>query len=160
MSIAVSAVIRPSRLVCATQASYAAANLGAGLVLASGAAGSFAAPQLLALCCALAGLALLRTLPGVKTTRRIDISGPGQIRLTVQQDVSGNNESGVPVSLMPGSTVWPAAMLLLLRDESGRVTVLMVLPDSVAQGGFRALAVAIRAIAGHDNTFFGTNKNS
>ncbi|MDP3672713.1 MAG: hypothetical protein Q8R69_23880 [Telluria sp.] len=158
MSIAVSAVLRPSRFLRALVLLYAAANLGAGLALASGRLGDFPAPWLLAGCCLLAAMVLPGAPGCAETTRRIDISGLGQIRVTVQQNVSADSVPGVLVDLIPGSTIWSCAMVLRLRDEAGSVRALMLFPDSVAQGRFRTLAVALRAIAGRDNTFFGTNK--
>ena len=58
---------------------------------------------------------------------------------------------GVPVVLSGGSTVWPRLMLLRLRDDTGALTLLPVLPDCVAPGVFRALAVAAVAIGGRNN---------
>jgi toxin CptA len=158
MSLAVSAVVHPSRLLRAALVLYAVANVGAGLALASGAAGNFLLPHWVAACCMLAAALSLRAFAQVKNTRRIDISGVGQIRLTVQLNVRPTSGSGAPVRLIAGSTVWPHVMVLLLRAEDGAVTVLTVLPDSVAPHQFRALAVAIRAIAGRNNSFFGANK--
>ncbi len=66
----------------------------------------------------------------------------------------GDAASRQLVLLLPGSTVWPNLLLLLLRDaENAAVTVLPILPDSVAPEQFRKIAVAIRAIAGRDNKF-------
>ncbi|HEX9174255.1 MAG TPA: protein YgfX [Telluria sp.] len=158
MSLAVSAVVNPSRLLRLALLLYACACLGAALALASGRAGNVVLPHWVALCCLLAAGAALRAFSQAKNTRRIDISGPGQIRVTVQQNVGSTSADGVPVQLIPGSTVWPSAMVLLLRAEDGAVTALTVLPDSVAPHQFRALAVAIRAIAGRNNSFFGANK--
>jgi len=39
-------------------------------------------------------------------------------------------------------------MLLRLRFEDGAVRPLLLLPDSVGPGQYRALAVAVRAVAG------------
>jgi toxin CptA len=100
-----------------------------------------------------AAVCMTHTVARATKTLRIDVSGPGQLRLTVQQDLRTSEAEDGPaatrVALLPGSTVWPQLMLLLLRSEDGVLTVLPVLRDSVAPQQFRALSVAVRA-AGHD----------
>jgi hypothetical protein len=147
MSIAVSAVIVPSRrlrrLLFAFCVVLCAAAVAVGWLLP----GRFAFAPLVALAPLFAALALghaglfLRT---AATARRIDISGVGQLRVTVQQDMSG---AGMPAALLPGATVWPCCMLLQLRLEDGATLPLVLLPDSVGAGHYRALAVAVRALA-------------
>lgn len=148
MSIAVSAVIAPSRrlrwLLAAFSAALCAAAVAVGWLLP----GRFAFGA--AVACAPLFAALLlgyscTVLPAAATARRIDISGVGQLRVTVQQDMS---ENGAAVLLLPGATVWPCCMLLRLRFEDGAVRPLLLLPDSVGPGQYRALAVAVRAVAG------------
>lgn len=140
MSIAVSAVIVPSRLLRCAQALFGIANVGAAATL-----GPALAPA--ALACLLAGATLLATLARGPKVHRIDISGLGQIRLTVQQG-SGAADTRVELTeLLRGSTVWPGLMLLRLRRADGRVSALALLPDSVARGQFRGVSVAIRNIA-------------
>lgn len=147
MSIAVSAVIAPSCrlrwLLAAFSAALCAAAVAVGLLPARFAFGA-------AVTCAplFAALSLgysCTVLPAAATARRIDISGVGQLRVTVQQDMS---ENGAAVLLLPGATVWPCCMLLRLRFEDGAVRPLLLLPDSVSAGDYRALAVALRALAG------------
>ena len=70
---------------------------------------------------------------------RLDISGVGVLRLTVYQ------HSGTSLRLLHGSTLWPGLLVLRLGDEDGRVQTLVLLPDSVAHGDWRALALACRA---------------
>jgi toxin CptA len=156
MCIAVSAVIRPSRLWRATLVSYALANLGAGLFLACSPPAAFLLPQLLAACCLLAGCASAGALAASGKTRRIDISGLGQIRLTVQRNGGETDAHCMLVQLMPGSTVWPQWMMLLLRHDAGGAVTVLVLPDSVAPAQFRALAVAVRSLGGHDDKLYGS----
>lgn len=158
MPIAVSAVIKPSRLLRAALASYAVVNLGAGLAAACAPPAAFSCPRTIAACCLLAAAAALQALARGKNTRRIDISGLGELHLTVQLDLRTRTVQRALVRLAPGSTIWPHLLLLRLRGEDGASTVLAILPDSVAAGRFRALAVALRTIAGRDNTFFGKNK--
>lgn len=157
MSIAVSAVIRPSRALRAALCAFGAANLCAGVALAAGSVHVFL-PGLLAGACLLAGLLAVGAAAVIKKTRRIDISGLGRMHLTVQQSMRGAVANRTQVELMAGSTVWPQLMLLLLREAGGAVTVLAVLPDSVQADQFRALGVAVRAIAGRPLPDCGTNK--
>jgi toxin CptA len=147
MSIAVSAVIVPSRLLRRALLCYGLANLGAGVALGAGLVRPFWLPWAAAGCCLLAGVAVLRSPAPGPNVRRIDISGVGQLRLTVQQGIGTNDARAGLVQLLPGSTVWPGLMLLRLRDEDGVACALMLLPDSVEAGQFRRLSVAIRDVA-------------
>lgn len=171
MSIALSVLLTPSRRLRALRCAYAGALASAGLGIVTGQLGCFAQAWWPAFACWLcAALALFPSASSIP--RRLDISGLGALRLTVQlsygsaaelarvadHDGAGR-EAGMDVAagvetagegtlvLLPGSTLWPAALLLHLRDERGRVIVLALLPDSVARGEFRALAVAFAAIA-------------
>jgi toxin CptA len=157
MSIAVSADILPSRLVRVALYVHAAACLAAAMALAW-APRRCHCPGLLAGACLLAALAAARAAARRRTTRRIDISGLGEIRLTVQQSM-GETAPRELVQLMPGSTAWPTLLLLLLRDPgNGALNVLAILPDSVAHEQFRKIGVSIRAIARRDKLFLEKNK--
>jgi len=148
MSIAVCAVIRPSRLLRRIVSAYALACAGAALALAwrAAQAGTWHFPAACAALCALAAGAAWGAAPA--TTRRIDISGPGTIRLLVQHSMGG------PVlALLPMCTVWPWLIVLRLREAGQGVTVLLILPDSVPPEQFRNIAVAVRTIAGRDQQF-------
>ncbi len=145
-SIALTAVIQPSRLLRRALLTFALAAAGAAAaVLHPDAAFHF--PRLIAGCCALVcALALHRAVRCAKA-HQIDISGLGQIRLTVQQCID-QAPVAVSVQLLPASTLWPQLLLLILRDGDGQLSTLVVLPDSLAPAAFRALACACRAI-GH-----------
>lgn len=159
MSIAVSAVIKPSRLLRVALAAYAAASAGAAMALAFELGGRFHFPLLLAAACAAVAVLAGRAAMDAETTRGIDISGLGQIRLTVQHSMGTGQGARDLVRLLPGSTVWPHLLLLLLKDaDSGALTMLTILPDSVAPEQFRKIAVSISAIARRDNKFFRKNK--
>ena len=148
MSIAVSAVIFPSRWLRLALAGFGAWQLLAALTLAwqGGAADASAV-----LCGAAGGLCLRRAVR-FEMTRRIDISGLGEIVLTVQQSVGAPGVAPLRMRLLPGSTLWPGGLFLRLQpDEGGRVLNLAILPDSMPGAQRRQLAVAIRAIAGRDN---------
>ena len=176
MSLAVSAVIAPSRrlrcLRAAFCASLCAAALAVGLLLPERFAGGALIgllPLLTALRVAAAFLprsnpvrAVFRRrqpthsptlFPPKATARRIDISGVGQIRLTVQQGMGKGSQAaavaapGMPMTLLSGATVWPCCIMLRLRAEDGAVWPLVLLPDAVGAGQYRALAVAVRALS-------------
>jgi toxin CptA len=134
MSIAVSVIVRPSFGLRLAHAGLCCA------VLASAAA----CPGVLApLACLLLGaLGWLCGRPRA-IALRLDISGIGQLRLTVYQ------QRGSAQRLLDGSTLWPRLLLLRLAGEDGRVRVLALLPDSVAPAAWRPLALACRAAATH-----------
>lgn len=60
---------------------------------------------------------------------------------------SGPTSEGVAVTLLPGAAVWPGCILLRLRTAAGKTVTLVVLPDSMSPGDFRALSVAVRSLA-------------
>lgn len=179
MSIAVSAVIKPSRLLRVALSVYAAASAGAAMALVLGPPGRFHSPWLLAGACLLASLVAARAARAATTTHGIDISGLGEIRLTVQHSIDATPDPREALRLLPGSTVWPGLLLLLLAapapagptaggprqwgllqggPRQGAVTVLVILPDSVPPEQFRNIAVSINVIARRDNKFFRKNK--
>lgn len=158
MSIAVSATVAPSRRLRALLAMFGLAQLGAAVAVGLILRDAFALASLAALLFLLAAAFLLYSCKSATKTRRIDISGLGQVRLTVKQGKRTSEAASVPVSLVPGSTVWPQLMLLVLRTDSGALTVLPVLRDSVTPDQFRALAVAIRAAGGRNDPFDGAHK--
>jgi toxin CptA len=133
MSIAVSVIVRPSSGLRVLHAGLCCCVMASSvLCLDSG----WAAPLL----CGLAGLAGALASPA-RIVRRLDISGVGQLRLTVYQ------ENGAPLRLLEGSTLWPGLLLLRLGGEEGDVRLLLVLPDSVTRADWRVLSLACRALA-------------
>jgi toxin CptA len=147
MSIAVSAVIVPSRVLRWAMLCHGLASVGAGIALALAGSRLAGLQWGAALACMLAGAALLCSPAPGRNVRRIDISGVGQLRLTVQQGVGQAGARAGVMHLLPGSTVWPGLLLLRLRGDDGKHCALVLLPDSVAAGRFRRLAVAIRDVA-------------
>jgi hypothetical protein len=155
MSIALCVIVRPSRAHHLLLGSFGLVLLAAALAVGLAASGSYPGGPWLALLPALAGACLLRVGLGPVKTHRIDISGTGEIRLTVQQGLWMRRRSGpdpvaapaVAVVLLPGSVVWPPLMLLRLLAPGGRAaTVLPVWRDSIAPDEWRRLGVAIHAI--------------
>jgi toxin CptA len=134
MSIAVSVIVRPSSGLRALHAGLCCCVMASAAVcLDTG----WAAPSL----CVLAGLAGALCGRPPRIARRLDISGVGQLRLTVYQ------EGGAALRLLEGSTIWPGLLLLRLGGEDGAVRWLTVLPDSVTRAEWRVLSLACRALA-------------
>jgi toxin CptA len=164
MSIAVSAVVGPSRRLRALVAAYGLANVAAAFAVGFLLPGRFALAPLSTIVFLAAAACLLHGCSALTKTRRIDISGVGGLRLTVQQNMgadAANAElapAGKAVGLLAGSTRWPQLMLLRLQNEEGAVTLLPILRDSVAPGVFRALAVAVGAAGGRNKPLQGTHK--
>lgn len=60
--------------------------------------------------------------------------------------------TGEAVALAAGSTLWPGLLCLCWRGEDGQEAAMLAWPGNVANGDFRALALACRAIAARDGT--------
>ena len=161
MSIAVSVVIIPSPVLRLIRLGFGAANLGAAAAL------GFATPwpsSWLAVagagCCLLAGVLVLCSGGLDPKVSRIDISGLGQLRQTVQQGIGSNIGPTTPVQLLPASTIWPGLLLLRLRGEDGAVRSLVLAADSIEAGKFRQLSVAIRDIASRIEIILGNTQKT
>ena len=159
MSIALSAVIRPSRVLRLALFAFGLAGMGAAMALVAWQPARFHFPHLLAAVCLAASAAVWFRAVRPGNPRRIDISGLGEIRLSVQQSLGAEGARDDGLLLLPGSTVWPSLLILLLREGgSGTVSVAVILPDSVPRGQFRKIAVSIIWIARRDNKFSENNK--
>lgn len=132
MSIAVSVIVRPSRGL-----RIAHAGLCCCVMTSAAACPGVAAP---CLCLLMGVLGWLFGRPSA-IAQELDISGVGRVRLAVYQ------QSGSALCRLDGATLWPRLLLLRLRDASGGVRTLAVLPDSVTRHEWRALALACRAAA-------------
>jgi toxin CptA len=137
MSIAVSVVVR---------ASFGLRVAHAGLCCCVMASAAVCPGVVAPLLCLLAGaLAWLCGRPSA-IAHQLDISGVGQLRLTVYLQDTGMQQ-GAALHLLGGSTLWPCLLLLRLHDPAGKLLVLAVLPDSVAVMEWRAVALACHAAA-------------
>src|SRR5690606_17875658 len=84
-------------------------------------------------------------------TKQILISAKGEIRLMLpggDDHLTGDEENNL-WTLLPASTLWPHLLILHLRDGSGHRQVLVILRDSVSSEAFQALLVAGRWLAGN-----------
>ena len=148
MSIAMTALVHPSRRLRLLLGGFAACLLLAALAAGLEASTRFAAEPVVAGALLFSGLCLAHAAAVPATVHQIDISGVGQLRLTVQQGGGTDARGGMLVALLPGSTLWPRLMLLRLGGGDGACCHLAVLPDSVAPEAFRGLVVALGAALG------------
>ncbi len=90
----------------------------------------------------------------------LDISGLGRIRLGEHYTGAAAawwKETTIPlppgktVRLLGASTLWPFLLALRLQDEEGKAWSLLILPDSVAPGAFRALSLSLRWVAARES---------
>lgn len=144
MSIAVSVLVRPSRIQRFVWGGCGLALLASALAIGLAAPGQVRLAPLVAAALAAAGSAVLGTAALPSKTHRIDISGTGDLRVTVQQDV-GLPPEGNAV-LLPGSVVWPMLMVLRYAAPGTGPRVLYVWRDSVDAAVWRALAVALAVV--------------
>jgi toxin CptA len=157
MTIAVSVVVRPSRIVMLSTCATAFAAVLAACSLLLGSHESSAALRLhisfiATICSAAAVFRAVR----LRKTFHIDISGIGQIRLTQYSGMLAwyenanfalDGDLGQVVHLSRNSVLWPQCLLLRLKPVTGSGSWVVVLPDAVAGCGFAGLSVACRIIA-------------
>jgi toxin CptA len=163
MSIAVSAVVKPSRCLLAAVLVLCFGILFIGLMIGFGKVGDLSLPMRLSLAIFSVFLACFGVCHTVRNQNplQLDISGVGQLRVTKMDVPIGSCQEknwphvkggGEVVRLSKDSTIWPHLLLLRLQADNGKITVVPVLPDSVSRDGFRALSVACRWIAAHNNS--------
>jgi toxin CptA len=152
MSIAVSAVIQPSRLLLTLVGGMSVILLCIAGLVASNAIGNLPLLTRIILggICAIFAIAAFSRAMLCKTKYVIHISGAGQIRLLAEKRsalamVDDAAESEI-VHLLPISTIWSSLLLLHLQNEQQQTTVVAILPDTVPAASFRALLVACRWI--------------
>lgn len=173
MSIALSAIVGPSRMARRILAAWTLAQwCAAAMVLAAPA--RFAMPGCLAAILGGAGAALACAAARPPKTHRIDISGTGELRVTVQQNVRAARHSSTaatvatvavapdraviepaatpstPSTLSPGSVIWPGLIVLRLGAADGRSSVVPIWRDGVDGDTWRALTVALGVVGKAD----------
>lgn len=157
MSIAVSAIVRPSRLLLGMVVIMCVGVTAVGLLIAAGYFGDMALPVRLfaAFSCVFAAVFGFYHGSGNRKPIHIDISGSGQFRLIEALGTGPCKQPNGPhldrraevVRLLDHSTIWPHLLLLRLQHESGKITSLPILPDCASRDSFRALSVACLWIA-------------
>ncbi|AMP04046.1 protein YgfX [Collimonas pratensis] len=154
MSIALSTVVKPSRLLLALVAMQCTLAGLVGALVAGGVVGTLLLPArvvLATLCLAAAIYGMLRYYRE-RSTIQVEIGADGQIRLA---DIAAQNGKQIlrpmlaPAQLLESTTIWSNLLLLRLRLASGSVRTIAILPDCVSKDTFRVLSVACRWIAAH-----------
>jgi hypothetical protein len=151
MSIAMSAWVRPSRVLSALAIVMGMVLLTASILLERAADAPL--HHALAIACAIASVVVVLFPLRRRKAFRIDVTGTGQIRLadtsctaaTGPIDVSAGD--GEVVQLLRGSTFWSSLMVLRLQSDAGHITDLIIFSDSMESHAFRALSTACRWIA-------------
>lgn len=128
-----------------------------GGVIAAGYVGNLGALARLATCTLVFFLAFFGFYHGVRhrKTLHIDISDAGRIRIAEVVPMTSCMDADRPhfktdtiiVGMMDNSTIWPNLLMLRLRMNDGRITVLPIVQDSISREAFRALSVTCRWIA-------------
>jgi hypothetical protein len=157
MSIAVSADIKPSRLLLLIMgfACLCVALVGVVACLLMPGQLSWQTRGVLAAVCVLAAAVALFLVLRERKTVWLHISGTGQIRM-VEHLASGNSRAKPQVmkaglaQLLAGTTIWPGLLFLRLRLENGKIRTIPILSDSVSEDTFRALSVACRWLISHN----------
>ena len=158
MSIAISVIVKPSRVHRLLLAGCALALCAAAFAVGIGAPARFPGAPWLAGMLAGTGAILVRSAARRPKTHRIDISGTGELRVTVQQGMGATSAldaaalpAGAPVaSLLSGSVLWPALAMLRYAVPDTPARVLPVWRDSVDPAAWRALTVALAVIGRRD----------
>jgi hypothetical protein len=146
MSIAVSVVVRRSRIFAFASLAMGSVLLCAALLLGRDGATIF--HHGLSAACVLAGASISLFPLSRRKALRIDVSGIGQIRLvdTSPEAAAGTADmavsSGEVVQLLRSSTFWSSLMVLRLQRRSGSLITLLIFPDSLDGDAFHALSVA------------------
>lgn len=156
MSIAVSAVVHPSRILLVMVGTMCAGVAAIGLAIVLSIFPDLPSNVRWLLGVTIIFLAVFGFYHGVRHRKilHIDISGAGQFRLTEVGSASPCTNTnwphvgshGAAVALLKDSTIWPHLLLLRLQTENGKIAVVPILPDSVSRDSFRALSVACRWI--------------
>jgi toxin CptA len=160
-SIAVSAVVHPSRILLSLVLLYGVFLLASAMLIGFSYIGDF--PLYVCLFVIfLTFLALSVALNWAVRQRkvvRLDISMNGQIRLVEHNGLTGSPSlcageagSGCVVQLMSDSVLWPGLLLLRLKTEANHIIALPILRDSMNADAFRALSVACRWIAAQNKS--------
>jgi toxin CptA len=159
MSIAVSAVIRPSRMLLALSACMALCVCLGGAAIAFGSVVDLPRPNrlVIGLACQMLAFGAFSANLGSRKTFRLDISGVGQIRLMEYSGVApcslpetSPQEDAAVFRLVENSVLWPHVLMVRLESPGGGRRLLTILSDCTGDEEFRAVSVACRWIAAHN----------
>lgn len=160
MSIAISVVVKPSRLLRILTFGISSILLVISLVSGLGLIGNLTGAVRATIVISSFFPAFFGFYHTVRNRKvlHIDITSLGQIRLReIDAKISCQtqkrphvNSLGTVVRLSRDSTIWPQLLLLRFKADTGETVVAPILPDCVSRDGFRALSVACRWIAAHN----------
>lgn len=151
MSIAVSAVVQPSRRLFLLVGGMLVILFFIAGLIASGRMETLpiAARIVLTVMCIAVALHVFFHVMWHRKIYVIHISGTGQIRV-LQRQKNGPSEydsaEGEVVHLLPVSTLWSGLLLLHLQNDQQQTVVVTILPDSVSPASFKAVLLACRWI--------------
>jgi hypothetical protein len=161
MSIAVSAIVQPSRLLFGATLLMSLTTLVLGIAIGLRIIGQLPPTYSWLTGLTMIFAAVFGFYHGAHNRKilHIDISGEGRIRLSKVEPARGCKAinwphvkvSGETVNILKDSTIWPYLLLLRLQAESGKITIVPIMPDSVSRDSFRALFVACRWAATHND---------
>jgi hypothetical protein len=161
MSIAVSAVVQPSRILLAMVGAMSAVCAAVGVLAGLGQLGELTDGFRFVLCFSGFFLAFFGFYHGMWNRKpiHIDITGTGQMHIAaVRGDkpctkTNGSHVSanGTTVRLLKSSVIWTQLLLLRLQTETGETIDVPILRDSVSPQIFRALSIACRWISQNGN---------
>lgn len=157
MSIAVSTVVYPSRILLAMTGAMVAVAGFVAIAIAAGLVSELPLSIRLAIASLVLFLSFFGFYHGMRNRKpiHIDISGTGQIRLLKLTGATPCADKKRPhvgtigelVRLLGNSTIWPHMLLLRFQSDQGEIMIVPVFPDSLSRDGFRALSVACRWMA-------------
>lgn len=160
MSIAISVVVKPSRLLRILTFGMSSVLLAIGLLSGLGLIGNLtdAVRATVAISSFFPAFFGFYHIVRNRKVLHIDITSLGQIRLReIDVGISCQTQKrphvnglGRMVQLSQDSTIWPQLLLLRFQADTGETVVMPILPDCVSRDGFRALSVACRWIAAHN----------
>lgn len=151
MSIAVSAVVQPSRRLFLLVGGMLVILFFIAGLIASGRMETLpiAARIALTVMCIAVALHVFFHVMWRRKIYVIHISGTGQIRILQRQknEPSGyDSVEGEVVHLLPVSTLWSGLLLLHFQNDQQQTVVVTILPDSVSPASFKAVLLACRWI--------------
>ncbi|MES2832246.1 MAG: protein YgfX [Pseudomonadota bacterium] len=154
MSIAVSALIIPSRIVKVLTVVMCAGAIAIGATIGAGVSNDLmlGVRLTLAAVCILSALSVIKNVWANGESHRLDISATGIISICVadsaKTDITSNSQQRPHIcTLLPSSTLWSSMMILNLQGHDGRKSTLVVFPDTLSNESFRSLSVACRWLA-------------
>ncbi|MGB6056046.1 MAG: protein YgfX [Burkholderiaceae bacterium] len=162
MSLALYAVVKPSRRLWVLTCGMCFAVLAAASLIGVGLVGdlAFFPRTVVGGASGFIVFSVLYQQARRRSEFHIHISGSGQLRLAeVEPERGSHHRRGrIPVppqrnaTLLPASTIWSWLLLLRLQLDDKTVVTVPVLPDCLPADTFRALSVACRWLAAHDQS--------